>query len=953
MFGRLKNQKQDQNEAYLRKLAILEVEPINFTIRNEQEKESIGNGFQKFLNSLDFPIQIVVGTNYLNLDKYVNALELRVEKLVKKTKKYIYNKHFESYKEHLVNTIKDNSVLDRNFFIVIPEKAEIGLDVQIGVVEQQLKALNLRYKKLNDEELTQTLTSFFNDMLEDNSDKLKFAYEDVNKDNYLHYIIAPSWIKVYPDKIQVDTKECRIIYADGYPRTVDTGFLDKIITLNGIFDISIFIEPVSIETMMIMLNKELQKQRADLFAAEMKSVINPTLEIQYQDTRAVLENLQKGNEKLFNVSLYINCKGKDQEELDLITKKVEAELNSMLIIPKRAIFRMKAGLKSTIPLAENELGIRRTITTKPLAAFFPFTSQFLQLDDSGVWMGLNKNDVPIIKDTFKLSNSNGLILASSGAGKSYWTKLFIIRQLLNSVKVMIIDPEAEYTKLIQTFQGQIVNFSRNSSTVINPFDLMGHHYAEKRLALMDLFPIMLGDVSEIQKAVLDKALTLTYERKGITNDPKTWNNQPPILGDLLNELERMSKTTTIIEKETYRSLINRLSMFVDGVFSFFNRQTHLNFNNQLVGFVIGDMPKQAKPVNMFLILDYVYMKMRKDIERKLLVIDEAWSLLSRAEDSEYIFEIVKTSRKFNLGLLLITQDVGDLLTSKASSAILQNSSYKLLMRQEAAVIENVVKTFNLSQTEKEKLLTANVGEGILLMENEHTEIRCIASKEEHELITTNPDELLKINEIKAKDEENRDEKPKVSIEVNEEKGFFLKRNLNENEIKFLLGKRYILSSHVPLGGGRQEVYLLKLSKRESTIHYFLVKAIEEYLLQYTDKVETFETIKPDIIFRAGKQKIAIEVETGVTLEKRKDLLKKKVASLNENFKEWFFVVSDAPYAYRYEKFGKTFTRKNVCKKLRSYFLGAIKSPKIKVEISPKKAKKGRKRLISKKKRSQP
>ncbi|MCH8089193.1 MAG: hypothetical protein IH955_04180, partial [Chloroflexi bacterium] len=232
MLSKLKTlfKKQESNETHLRKIAILQVEPINFMIRNENEKQNINNSFQKFLNALDFPIQFVIGTNYLNLDRYINALELRVEDLVSKTKKKIFNKHFESYKEHLINTIKDNSVVDRSFYIVIPEKQEIGLDIQIGVIEQQLKALNLRYKRLNNEELTQTLTSFFNDVLED-SDKLKYADGEVTKDNYLHYLIAPRYIKNFPDKIEVDTKDCRIIYADGYPRIVDIGFLDKIITL--------------------------------------------------------------------------------------------------------------------------------------------------------------------------------------------------------------------------------------------------------------------------------------------------------------------------------------------------------------------------------------------------------------------------------------------------------------------------------------------------------------------------------------------------------------------------------------------------------------------------------------------------------------------------------------------------------------------------------------------------
>src|SRR3989338_5800799 len=208
------------DESHLRKLAILQVVPINFTIRNEQEKHGINSGFQKFLNALDFPIQIIIGTNYINLDSYVNALELRVEELVAKTKQPIFNKHFESYREHLVNTIQSNSVLDRSFFIVIPEKLEIGLEVQIGVIEQQLKSLNLTFKRLNDEELTQVIGSFFNDVLSE-SERPKTPGLKIDKEHYLHYIIAPRLIKQLPDRIIVDSRECRIIYADGYPRSVE------------------------------------------------------------------------------------------------------------------------------------------------------------------------------------------------------------------------------------------------------------------------------------------------------------------------------------------------------------------------------------------------------------------------------------------------------------------------------------------------------------------------------------------------------------------------------------------------------------------------------------------------------------------------------------------------------------------------------------------------------------
>ena len=176
MFGmvknpleKLKNKAKETRERFdFKKLAIIQVEPINFTIRNENEKQTINNSFQKFLNSLDFPIQIVVSTNNLNLDNYISDLDLRVDKLVKKTKKKIFNKHFKSYKQHLTDTINTNSVLDRSFYLIVPEKE--SLEVQLGVIEQQLKTLNLKFKKLDTEETTQVLASCFNDVLKD-SDK--------------------------------------------------------------------------------------------------------------------------------------------------------------------------------------------------------------------------------------------------------------------------------------------------------------------------------------------------------------------------------------------------------------------------------------------------------------------------------------------------------------------------------------------------------------------------------------------------------------------------------------------------------------------------------------------------------------------------------------------------------------------------------------------------------------
>ena len=865
---------------YFRNVGVLQVIPLNFGIKQDEEKQAVIASFQKFLNSLEFPVQIIIGTVPVDLKSYFDK-----SKNVSDELKDLYS----DYEQFLKQRISESRMVDRHFYIIIPEQQNIGLDIQTRICIERLRSLDLKASLLNAVELQKTVSYFVD-----------------NKS------LFPSSVSNNLDHIKIGDSFSRIVAVSGYPRTVEPGFLDKIITTKGEFDICLHIEPYPVELMMIQLNKELQKQRADLYACELKGVLNPSLEIQYNDTRKVLETLQKGYEKLFNISLYVNCKAKTIEELNFITKQVEAELNSLMLIPKLPIFRMQQGFKSVLPYSCNALGIKRNLTTKALSAFFPFTSQFLQVDDTGVWFGLNKNDVPVIKDVFKLTNPNGFIMATSGSGKSYFSKLLISRQFLNGTKVIIVDPQGEYVKLTQQFNGQLINISRTSKTIINPLDLAGHDYAEKRLALMDLLAVMLGDVSEIQKSVLDRALTETYLKAGINNEEATWNNVPPKLEDLRRQLEIMEKPATQVEKPTYRSLINRLSMYVDGVFCFLNQDTHIDFDNNFVCFNIGDMPKQVKPVIMFLILDYVYMKMKKDKERKLLVVDEAWSLLCRTEDASYIFEIVKTCRKFNMGLLLITQDVADLLKSEAGNAVLANSSYTLLMRQKPAVIEQVVKTFQLSNAEKEKLLTAGIGEGILLMENEHTEIKIVASEKEHKVITTNPDELKQI-------EKEELPKKKVSIKIDLSKRIYKSNDLSNEEKEYLKIKGYVEKKCVDIGNIRYEKFYLKPRSNENPEHFFLVEAVSKYLRQFTEAIEVFETAKPDIVFVANGKKVAVEVESGVWLKTNKNAFKNKVALLNKEYVDWFFLVTESRLAYYYKEYGQVFTRKNIAKKLRSYF----------------------------------
>jgi len=862
-----------------KRIAVLKVDSINFGIKPKKEQETIMLTFQKFLNSIDFPIQILMTTETLDLEIYLKKLKTKISNERNR-------KIFNSYRTHMKDLIEKNSAMNRNFYVVIPETTDI--EIQISLCRERLHGLNLKTYKLENKELKEIFSKIFD------------SGEDM-----------PKLIKNSPDFLEIDGKFHKIIYAHGYPRLVEKGFLDRLVSCSGNFDFSLHIDPQPIEQTLILLNRELQKQRADLYSAKIKNQFNPSLEIKYKDTKAVLENLQKGNEKLYNIGFYINCRADSLEELRLLSKKIESELNSLLIIPRQANFRMIQGFKSCLPLAKDFLGMTRNITTSALSAFFPFTSSFFKFDGTGIWFGLNKNHIPIIRDIFKLSNSNGICLASSGAGKSYMSKLFITRHLLNGTKVIIIDPQGEYKNLVKQFEGQRINISRTSDTMINPLDLMGHDYAEKRLSLMDLMPVMLGQLSEPQKSFIDQALTEAYERKGIyMKDEEGWGNESPILGDVLNVLENMEKTAISLEKTTLRSLINRLRLYVDGVFSFLNRHTSIDFKNDFVCFDIGNMPKQVKPTIMFLVLDYVYMKMKKDIERKLLVIDEAWSLLSKTEEASYIFEIVKTCRKFNMGLFLINQEVEGMLNSEAGRSVLANSSYTILLRQKPAVIDGIQKVFHLSNVERIALLTAGVGEGILLMEDEHSELKIVASKEEHKQITTNADELLEVESVKKIKEK------KINVKVDENERVHLSKNLSEGDKAYLVGKRFGEVKYKGINGKFQR-YFVKKYKNESPQHMIWVYEISNYLKKFTNKIETPRTAKADIIFDVKGKKYGIEVETGKIPRAR---LKVKVKNLKKDLGEnWFFFVTNLHLKKKYQRFGDTFDNRGIIKKISSLF----------------------------------
>ncbi len=549
----------------------------------------------------------------------------------------------------------------------------------------------------------------------------------------LERLLRPSFIRNEIGCLRINEEFGKVIMAVGYPRTIREGWLDKIICSEGSFDLSMHITPSGIDSVITRLNQELVKQEADLLSAQMKGIVNPSLRIQQQDTLKVLERLQKGEEKLFSLSLYLNARAGSMEKLELLCRKIFSELNSIMIIPKLPLMRMQEGLKSILPLQDDRLGVSREITSDALSACFPFTTAFYSPDCDGVMLGFNRaSGVPIILDAYSLPNHNGLILGTSGGGKSVTAKLFIMRNLMRGVRTIIVDPQGEYVRLCEKYGGQLIALGPKGQCAINPFDLMGMQPDEKIPSLLEFLKILLGGISEEQEIFLANTLPKIYAKA-----------QNPTLSNLYSEIILAKKSQKARPAPHLEALESRMRPFIAGPFSFLNAQTKISVDGHLACFDISAAPEQLKPAIMFLAMDFVYIAMKNSPQKKLLVIDEAWSLLRFGKSAEHIFALVKTARKFGLSVVIITQEAEDLLSSPAGKTILANTAWKFFARQEASIIEELGSKFRLNPDEKSLLLTAAPGEGLLFCLNDHIPLRVVPSPGEYELVTTSPDEVRK------------------------------------------------------------------------------------------------------------------------------------------------------------------------------------------------------------------
>jgi len=564
-------------------------------------------------------------------------------------------------------------------------------------------------------------------------------------------IIAPASIEVHPNYIKLEEKLAKTYFVFSYPRYLTTGWLSPIINMDIPLDISFFFHPIETGSILKQLRKSVTEVQAEIMEREEKGLIrDPALETAYQDLEDLRGRLQTAQEKMFKFGLYITVYADDTKELEKIETTLRSTLESRLIYIKPALYQQKEGLLSTFPYGTDLLQIHNTLNTTPLSSIFPFISFDLSSNE-GILYGINKhNNSLVLFDRFSMENANMVIFAKSGSGKSYAVKLEILRSLMMGTECIIIDPENEFKTLSESVDGSFFKISLSSESHINPFDLPEPREDERVedvlrsniINLVGLMRIMLGGLTPEEDAIMDQALSETYAAKDITpnSDPSMWAENVPIMSDLESVLETM---------EGADSLVERLRKFTKGTFaSFFNQKSNISMDSHLVVFGIRDMEDELRPMAMFIIMRYIWNTARATLKKRLLVIDEAWWMMKTEDGASFLFGICKRARKYWLGVTTITQDVSDFMQSDYGKPIITNSSIQLLLKQSPATIDLVQQTFNLTEQEKFLLLEAPVGEGIFFAGQKHVSIRIMASYTEDQIITTSPEEIIKIKQAK-------------------------------------------------------------------------------------------------------------------------------------------------------------------------------------------------------------
>ncbi|VVB58655.1 AAA-like domain protein [Candidatus Anstonella stagnisolia] len=920
--------------------AILKVEPVNFELFEEERKKSLISNYRDFLNHLTSPVQVLVRTTDASLSDYFEKQEKKFQYSAKEFS-FIYT-DFRVFEEKYM---EENKVKERHYYLVVGHqpkrriakavKAVLDtsdselkqLEQNVQIIIEKLGKCGLAAKRLENREITELLLSYSEYGAKDAQaseqvkkkkagilsklfGKRKVENEEPEK-SLFRFMLTPSF-DVRPEYAKVNETWHKIVKVAGYPRKVEDGWLHSFLGKNEGYDIALHIHPSTIAQTLVLLHNQIIRQTADLIVSTAKGTPNPALEIKKSDTMRTYEQLYKGEEKLFRVSLYLDNKEADLEKLDLLAEKCNANLNALLMVPKAAKYRMAEGIKSTLPLGTDALGAQREFLTSALSATFPFISPASTRREGIMFAHEEETKNPLFIDFDSMSNKHFFVLGISGSGKSYTAKYLTIQHLLNEeARVYILDPNAEYRDLAGKLNGEVVELSKDSESIINVFDMQGEDFGGKMISLISVFDIICGGLTESQKGVLNEALLEVYKKKGIVyGKPATWAKKPPTFSDfrlvLESVLKRAGRRKSFVEDRSVEVLLNRVRMYSkSGFFGFLDKQTKITLKSEFVDFDLSRLPAPVKKLMMFVVLALVAREIRRDTKPKVVLIDEGWSLLRSPEAENYILEFIKTSRKYNASIGFITQEIEDLLRSEGGRSILNLTSTKIILRQNPSNLELVSKGLKLNDNEKDFLLRAEKGHGILITEAGHYRFFTIAPPLIHAMITTDPNEAQKIVEKK----ESEYAKKEVKIDLG--RGYYRLSEISKKQEEVLRKEGYVLHKEKLRAHEGSAYYLVKTQGNETAEHALFCWFIAAKFKERKLKAQVDFEGKADVLVTIGKKKICFEIETGNNMFSSPEELMPRIEGRLREFDEVVILVTDRLQKDKYAKLARTITRAEI------------------------------------------
>ena len=678
----------------------------------ELDEPKLG-AFAGALNACDFPVQFLIRQHPPGLGRLREKLqEAQPETLPPQTKAAS-----ESLQRLLTELEARDGILDRRFYAVCeyPRFDELrGLLARAGLSVHPFSGRRLRMLML--------------------ASALGGAPAAMDEDE-------PVEVEMGRREVRVGDRLVRSLHLGRWPRSLAPGFLQGLMAAGAPMDLSIHLGPIPAEQAARTLEwQKVRFESAQSLSFKRGRTMSPEVEIALEDVTRLRDEVQRGRERLFHSSLSVTLHARDEESLNEMTQRAKAHFAATLGKLDDLSFRQREGILSTLPLALNAVAVWRTLDTSSLARLFPFSPPDLDTR-SGTLYGIDlRACAPVVYDPWDGThlNANTAVLARSGSGKSFATKLGVLRGLCRGVTAYVIDPEGEYTDMARAAGGRVLSPGVPGQGM-NPF-VMDTGDAEELLqrigSLRRLIEVMVGErLSAERRAALDHALAGYYAQAG---EPARGTGGRTGFRDFYAFLEREAQELSrLLRPFATGSLRNLLSDEGDDLLS----------NEALVTvFDLRLLEPELRPAAAMVCTETVWAAAAQDPKPRLLVVDEVWSIMQHPEGAAFMVSMAKRARKHRLGLQFITQDVQDLLsedtsrtiTGHSGRALLQNAAFKLLLQQDAAAISTVGDAFDLPEDLQRWLLSCPRGDGLLLAKGHRFPVRIEATPEETEVIEWQP-----------------------------------------------------------------------------------------------------------------------------------------------------------------------------------------------------------------------